>query len=202
MSAHPVTTARGSGAACGDSARAPAPDASQREQQNRAVRHTEAMLSLGATLIGQRVPTPRITFDLRGQAAGQFRLDAAGRPAIRYNPALMTRYEAEFLAQTVPHEVAHYLAYLRYGRGIRPHGPQWQQLMRGLGADPRRCHEFDVTGLSARRLQRHPYHCRCSEHELTSIRHHRLLRGATYICRTCGDALRPGHRPPPGAEIG
>jgi SprT protein len=153
---------------------------------------TAQLLAQGAELIARPVPALLLSFDLRGQAAGQFRVDASGQARIRYNAALMLRHEAEFLAQTVPHEVAHYLAFLCYGRGIRPHGPQWQQLMRGLGAEPRRCHDLDVSDLRVRRLQRHPYYCACGEHALTSIRHHRVLRGARYICRRCGEVLRQG----------
>jgi SprT protein len=166
----------------------------------RVVTRTTELVTEGSRLIGRRAPQPRIAFDLRGQAAGQFRVDRNGEAAIRYNLALLVRHAADFIVQTVPHEVAHYLVYLRFGRHVRPHGPEWQQLMRVLGADPRRCHDFDVDGLKARRLRRHAYHCRCGEHALTSIRHHRVLRGARYVCRMCGEALRPGDAPAPNAE--
>jgi SprT protein len=156
------------------------------------VQRTHELTAAAPSLIARHAATPHIRFDLRGQAAGQFRLGPGGEPVIRYNPALLARHEAEFLAQTVPHEVAHYLAYLRFGRGIRPHGPEWQQIMHALGADPRRCHDFDVSGLATRRMRRHVYHCRCGEHALTSIRHHRILRGASYVCRTCGQPLQRG----------
>ncbi len=143
-------------------------------------------------MIGRAAAVPRVAFDLRGRAAGQFRVAAGKEPCIRYNPVLLVRHPSEFLAQTVPHEVAHYLAYLSFGRGIRPHGQEWRQIMRGLGADPRRCHDFDVTGLTTRRLRRYIYHCRCGDHALSSIRHHRILRGASYVCRNCGHALSRG----------
>jgi SprT protein len=155
-------------------------------------RHTEALTALGARLSGRIVRPPRVMFDLRGQAAGQFRVRSGGEPLIRYNAPLLGRYPREFLEQTVPHEVAHYLAYVRFGPNIRPHGQEWQRIMRELGADPRRCHDFDVTDLTTRRLRRHLYHCRCGEHALTSIRHHRVLRGTSYICRSCGQPLVPG----------
>ncbi len=173
----------------GDLSSSASPSAAALQQ---VARRTERLTALGAKLIGRAAPTPRIAFDLRGQAAGQFRVGAGGEPLLRYNPQLLARHESEFLAQTVPHEVAHYLAFVRFGRGIRPHGPEWQSIMRGLGADPRRCHDFDVTGLGTRRLRRHLYHCRCGEHALSSIRHHRILRGARYVCRSCGQSLRPG----------
>lgn len=168
---------------------ATSPSAAALEQ---VVQRTRALTARGEALIGRAAAAPRVVFDLRGQAAGQFRVGAGGESCIRYNPVLLARHPTDFLSQTVPHEVAHYLAFLRFGRCIRPHGPEWQSIMRGLGADPRRCHDFDVTGLATRRLRRHLYHCRCGDHALSSIRHHRILRGARYVCRGCGQSLRPG----------
>lgn len=167
--------------------------------RERVLAQTTVLLDAGGRLIARPVPRPRITFDLRGRSAGQFRVDG-GEASIRYNAALVARDTPQFLAQTVPHEVAHYLAYLRFGGHIRPHGLQWQRLMRALGADPRRCHELDVTGLATRRLRRYPYYCQCGEHALTSIRHNRILRGASYSCRACGEALRSGRAPTPETE--
>lgn len=139
---------------------------------------------------------PVIRFNLRGQSAGQFRIDAGGC-LIRYNLALLARHGEDFLRRTVPHETAHYLAWLLHGRGIRPHGEEWQAIMARLGADPSRCHQFDVSGLKARRLVHYDYHCGCADHRLTSIRHRRIREGMRYLCRTCGEPLRPGRRPRP-----
>jgi SprT protein len=149
----------------------------------------------GAAIIKRSAPAARVQFDLRGQSAGQFRVDASGVAFIRYNRALLARHADAFLAQTLPHEVAHYLTYLRFGRRAQPHGQEWQQIMQSLGADPRRCHEFDVSGLKTRHVRRFVYHCRCGDQELTSIRHHRIQRGAGYTCRRCGQTLRPGSAP-------
>jgi SprT protein len=176
------------GAAPADTRRIVLPEATA----ERAVARTREVLDAGVKLIGREVAMPEIRFDLRGQAAGQFRMDAASRALIRYNPALLARHETEFLAQTVPHEVAHYLTLLHFGRGVRPHGEEWRQIMRALGTDPSRCHQFDVSGIAARRVRRFAYHCDCGDHALTSIRHHRVLRGARYLCKRCGQALRAG----------
>jgi len=137
---------------------------------------------------------PAIRFDLRGQAAGQFRIEQGNRCTIRYNPTLLARHGQDFLRRTVPHETAHYLAFLLHGHKLRPHGPQWQALMHSLGAEPSRCHQYDVSDLKARTLTRHDYHCACRDHELTSIRHRRIQAGTAYLCRTCGEPLRPGRR--------
>lgn len=145
-------------------------------------------------------PAPGIRFDLRGRSAGQFRIDSQGRCTIRYNPTLLLRYGEEFLRSTVPHEVAHYLAYRLHGRQIRPHGPEWQALMHTLGADPSRCHDYDVSDLHARRLRYYTYRCGCSEHRLSSIRHNKVQAGTRYLCRRCGETLQPGPEPEPAAH--
>ncbi|MEY6431432.1 SprT-like domain-containing protein [Thioalkalicoccus limnaeus] len=142
---------------------------------------------------------PAIRFDLLGQSAGQFRVDSQGRSTIRYNPILLRRYGEAFVHRTVPHETAHYLAYRVHGRRIRPHGPEWQALMRALGAEPTRCHDYDVSDLRARRMRYHHYHCACRDHRLSSIRRNKVLNGARYLCRYCGEALRPGPHPAPEA---
>jgi SprT protein len=154
---------------------------------------TGLLIAEAPRLIGRSAASPETRFDLRGQAAGQFRMEAGRRPVIRYNIELLTRHPTDFLAQTVPHEVAHYLVYLRFGSDARPHGVEWRGLMRAMRADPSRCHSFDTSGLETRRIRRHPYHCDCADHELTSVRHNRILRGASYRCKVCGQALKAGH---------
>jgi len=133
-----------------------------------------------------------VRFDLRGKTAGQVRMGKGARTLIRYNLELLRRETADFLARTVPHEVAHVLAYRRYGSRIRAHGPEWQRIMRELGAEPTRCHDYDVHGLDARRLQYFDYHCSCMRHQLSSIRHNKVAKGQRYLCKRCGEPLRRG----------
>ena len=56
---------------------------------------------------------PVISFDLRGQAAGQANYR---ENKIRFNRHLLEKYTAEFVDQTVPHEFAHLVAYQKFGR--------------------------------------------------------------------------------------
>ena len=160
--------------------------------ERRAREQTEALIVLGQSLTGGALPQPPVRFDLRGRSAGQVRIDARGRGVIRYNAALLLRHGEEFLRRTVPHEVAHYLAYLHHGREIRPHGPEWQSMVKALGGEPVRCHSYDVAGLHQRRTRWFVYHCRCGEHRLSSIRHNRISGGTHYLCRRCGETLRAG----------
>ena len=144
---------------------------------------------------GIAVPEIEIRFDLRGAAAGQARCRADAGPVIRLNPVLMAE-NADFVAETVPHEVAHVgVFYWLGGRAHRPHGPQWRRLMHLLGADPDRCHRYDVNNAVTRRLRRYRYVCGCRSHELTSIRHQRARRGVIYRCRGCGETLQEAGRP-------
>lgn len=55
--------------------------------------------------------------------------------SIRLNPALAGGPRA-FLLEVVCHELAHVAAYELFGAGIRPHGCEWQGLMRQVGYRP------------------------------------------------------------------
>lgn len=152
---------------------------------------TEACLQQAQPLFRQaarRMPPVEVRMDLRGASAGQLRRYRDGRLVIRYNLAMAARQPTAFIAETVPHEVAHLVTAVCHGR-VRPHGPEWQQVMRWLGVDrPRRCHDFHAP--DGRRAQRRwPYRCRCREHHLSTTRHNRAQRGLAYICRACGQAL-------------
>ena len=84
---------------------------------------TQELLGEAARHFGLKAPQAEIRFDLRGRGAGQVRRQAVGVWLVRYNPALLGRHGEEFLARTVPHEVAHIMAFRRHGLGIQPHGP-------------------------------------------------------------------------------
>ena len=160
-----------------------------------AERRTATLLEQARRSFGTPIPTPEVRFDLRGKAAGQLRMAEGRAFQIRYNLALLAREPEAFLAQTIPHEVAHLVAFAIHGRGIRPHGGEWQMVMRHFGAEPRRCHSFAVEDLATRRLRRFDYHCGCRTHQLTTTRHHRVLAGQRYRCAACQAVLVPGPLP-------
>jgi SprT protein len=166
------------------------------------------------------LPTPQVDFSLRGKAAGQARwsLVPAARKGSPHNPVhqldhhrphLSLRFNREaydlapdwVLQQTVPHEVAHLITRLRWGTSVRPHGPEWQSVMRDcFGLVPKRTHSIPLT--AARRVAaRFRYVCACREYQLTRIRHHRILRGQQgYACPHCRAPLR--HSPTPADPTG
>ena len=131
---------------------------------------------------------PEMAWDLRGQAAGQAN---ARRNLIRFNRELAERYPDEFVAQTVPHELAHLVAFKKFGGNIRPHGREWRAVMIALGAEPRRTHRYEVTPVRKLRLYAYQCHCPDSEYQLTAIRHNRIQRGHMYVCKRCLQPLEP-----------
>ncbi|MDC0219965.1 SprT-like domain-containing protein, partial [Verrucomicrobia bacterium] len=130
---------------------------------------------------------PTISYDLRGQAAGQANYR---HNVIRLNRELLEKYTADFIDQTVPHEFGHLVAYRVYGSRIKPHGKEWKSVVLALGAKPVRTHSYEVT--PTRRLKRFRYQCDCpdSTYEITSVRHNRILREHIYLCKKCGSSLR------------
>ena len=140
---------------------------------------------------GRQLPEVRISFSQRGRSAGQMRIDAKGHPEIRYNLGMATLQSEEFLREVVPHEVAHLVTWLQYGDRARPHGAEWQSVMRYFGIEtPRRCHDFKMDE-SIRQQRRWAYRCNCREHTLSTTRHNRAQRGTRYHCAACGAQLEP-----------
>ncbi len=154
------------------------------------VRATADCIDRANVLLETRFEPIPVHFDLTGRSAGMYRV-TRGERAIRYNPYLFAKYFAENLAATVPHEVAHYLTDRVYGcRNVRPHGPEWRNVMHLLGVEANVHCDFDLDGIPVRRYRRIRYVCRCRDHELTRVRHNRIqYKGARYFCRTCAAEL-------------
>ena len=136
-------------------------------------------------------PLIPIHFDLKGRAAGMYKV-VKGLRQIRYNPYLFAKYFSDNLDNTVPHEVAHYVADILHGmRNIRPHGKEWQAIMHVFGVTPSTRCFYDLTGIPQRQQRRFPYQCHCRSHELSTRRHRLISSGQRrYQCRQCQTTLR------------
>lgn len=89
----------------------------------------------------------------------------------------------DFLNQTVPHEVAHYVqravyGYKRNNMKVMPHGYEWKYIMRNVyGLNPERCHHYDTSGTKTKRQVRHLYTCSCGKtYNLSSTLHNRIQK--------------------------
>jgi SprT protein len=184
------------------------------DQQRVVIEQTEYFIRLGAQLFQQDFTVIPVVFDLRGRAAGMYKVTAGTRHGkksvnkgriwarlhivgqqahrqIRYNPWIFSKYYEENLSVTIPHEVAHYLVDCLYGLSrVRPHGPEWKAVMDAFGVDNSVTAKFDLTGIPTRQHQTFKYRCHCKVHQLGLRRHHKVLRGeANYLCRYCSVAL-------------
>jgi SprT protein len=159
-------------------------------QQDQVVSATRQCILRGEKRLGQEFELPPVTFDLQGRAAGMYRVRSTRRQ-IRYNPYIFGKYFTDNLVNTVPHEVAHYLTDMLFGlRNVRPHGREWQAVMRVLGAEPTVTCHYDLTGVPLRRQRRFSYRCGCSSHAVSAVRHNRVQRGlGKYVCRHCRTPL-------------
>jgi SprT protein len=159
-------------------------------QQQRVVAATHDTVQRAERLFERAFSLPAIRFDLSGRAAGMYRVRRQ-QQEIRYNPYIFGKYFDDNLANTVPHEVAHFLAYELFGtRNIRPHGMEWRAIMHRLGAEPSVTCQYDLGGIPQRRQRRFEYSCGCSSHAISTVRHNRVQRGkGRYLCRQCRQPL-------------
>lgn len=129
---------------------------------------------------------PEIYLNLRGKSAG---IAIPTKNRLRFNAYLLENNQDHFLKQTVPHEIAHLIAYTLFGPQIKPHGKQWQQLMiQVFEVQALRCHQYT---LEKKPKKHFIYHCHCLKlsHAFTVRRHHLALKGTQYICKTCCQVL-------------
>lgn len=161
------------------------------DQQESILRErTGYWLDQACLITGQQIPKISILLDLTGSAAGQYR--GGQPPCIRYNPLIAAQAFTDFIARTVPHEVAHYVVdKLFAGKRTKPHGIEWRSLMQAFGLEPSVCHRYDLSGLPVRKQRRYAYLCGCREHQLSATRHNRIQhRGTRYLCSQCGGELK------------
>jgi len=153
------------------------------------INKVEYYLSVASRAYGQDFEIPLICFALTGKTAGYYKRLHDGSCILNFNRLLLEQQTRDFIDRTVPHEVAHLVAYQVFGSHIRPHGSEWKAVMRLFNADASRCHNYDVSKVSTRKYRRYAYECSCRSHQLTSIRHNRVLSGYRYVCKSCKQQL-------------
>ena len=160
------------------------------QQQAEVRRATYRCISQAEQLYQRKFKELQVDFDLSGKCAGMYQVRRSQR-RIRFNPWIFAKYYEDSLGDTVTHEVAHYIVDCLYGlRRVKPHGAEWQAVMRDLGGEPRATGNYDLTGIPTRQYQRFAYSCACRTHQLTSLRHRKILKGrAKYLCQYCHGPL-------------
>lgn len=98
-----------------------------------------------------RAPKPRLTFDLKGRAAGMaVQRGPYAAATVRINQLALAQNPARMCARTIPHEIAHVVCDIT-GLG-QSHNLGWQRVDRALGGTGERCYKATDYNLpSARR---------------------------------------------------
>ena len=160
------------------------------QQQRMVIDEVERYLDLVSREFSVELPRIEVRFDLIGKTVGMYR-KKRGERVIRFNSYVFAKYWQESLHDTVPHEVAHYVSDIMFDcRSIRPHGREWQSIMRFFGVEPKTRGYFDLSDIPGREVRRFDYFCGCGTHQLTAIRHNRIKAGKRrYFCRSCSAEL-------------
>lgn len=131
-----------------------------------------------------------IVFKTKGTSGGHC---CYGRSELMFQIELAKNHAEDFISQTVPHEVAHWIDVERYGyertrtgRYVH-HGRTWKYIMRHVyGLNPDRCHSYDVSTVVTKQQERHNYTCNCGQsHVVSTTIHNRIMNGKKYRCRIC-----------------
>lgn len=122
-------------------------------------------------------PYPTVRFDVRGMTAGWA---YTNQNLIRLNPVLLNENGDDFINRTPGHEAAHIIANTVYGNS--GHGPNWKSVMRFLGLDPSRCHNFDTSNARVSAKSQHAYTCTscAATVMLGPTRHKKSMQGLPY----------------------
>ena len=108
---------------------------------------------------------------------------------IKYNLDIYKNNKEDFVAKTVPHEIAHLFTYREYilprcRCDVKPHGKEWRLVMTLMGLNPKRCHSYEVK--KARKVMKpYIYRCTCMDHHLTRLMHNKILKGINIRCLKC-----------------
>ncbi|WP_071814641.1 SprT family zinc-dependent metalloprotease [Alteromonas sp. V450] len=134
-------------------------------------------------ILNKTFARPSLTFRRSGRNAGTAFLQ---QNRINFHPLLYRDNETQFLSDVVPHEVSHLVVWQLYGK-VKPHGKEWQSIMTNVfDCVPSVTHGF-TTSTSTKTFL---YQCDCNQFNLTTRRHNRIVKGASYYCRSCKSILR------------
>lgn len=143
---------------------------------------------------GVDLPKIIILWDLKGKSAGRFNW-GWGVCTFEVNLVLAKENLEEYLAQTIPHEFSHYIAYVNWKskgcwRNPPKHNWEWQRIMLNIfKREPHRCHSYDVSSVS-RKVKRFDYKCKCMNHSLTPMKHSKMMfNPRAFVCSRCRTLL-------------
>lgn len=100
---------------------------------------------------GQPFELPEIRWDIKNTDGGRAQYAAW---LVQFNLILCVENEKKFLETTVPHEMAHLIAYrvhykrlVAEGKKLKPHGKEWKEAMEVVETPPAVKHTYDCTSI-------------------------------------------------------
>lgn len=127
---------------------------------------------------GKVFELPQLSFELNSsRVAGQAHLREW---KIKINPEFLEQYPDKIISRTVPHEVAHLVAYKVYPYAKQHHGPEWKSVAVKLGTEPTRCHSMHLPS-----KQPHTYVCSCQKFHVSNLIHRKIQNGQRRFCPKC-----------------
>lgn len=111
--------------------------------------------------------------------------------ALRFNLDYLTNNNDKIKKELIAHEYAHIITCEIYGKRCKPHGKEWKEVAKNLGAVPKASFTEKDTYIPPKKriLKKYPYKCGCSEHMLSSIRHNKAQNKTIYYCKKCKGKL-------------
>ncbi len=115
-------------------------------QSNRqlAIAKVNEVCALATKLYGVDLSNLQLRFDLKGRAAGQAQLTGQRQIVVRLNDGMLHHTGADHVINnTVPHEIAHIVCFLRRELG-HGHDAGWQRVCLALGGNGETRHKEEV----------------------------------------------------------
>lgn len=121
----------------------------------------------------------RILYNLRGRAAGQAScrrtMDGTAYGfELRFNREAMEKDWVHMVRDTIPHEVAHLIAFAHPRLGAKNHNRQWRAIAQALGCSGDRCHTMQLT--PAKKRTRYRYVLDNGQEVLAGPKHHLMIQ--------------------------
>lgn len=122
-----------------------------------------------------------IRFDLKGMCAGRagyVTKNGVRQYYLRFNIEAIEKDFDMMVKQTIPHEIAHLVAYMVPSLKAKSHNKAWCRIDARLGGTGDRTHDLKLT--RARKTKKYIYDMGEFDLHLSSIRHKRVLEGKIY----------------------
>lgn len=140
-------------------------------------------IAIAEKRFNQTFEIPMVEYNVEGMKGGSAKPNMW---SLHFNPIIFNENVEHYLASTVPHELAHLIDNRVYSGKVKAwggrrsiHGNTWKSIMRLFGAEPNRCHSYDVNNAQLRVKNKFHYECpNChKEFVVGPVRHKKMQRG-------------------------